>query len=204
MKGLALGLLRGGLITFLLATQALAADPAKPAPPAELIPKVRPTTKSFYGWEILATGEVGGILAASGVLLPETPLGSAPATAAFITGMPLYALGGPAVHWSHGDFSKGLVSFGGNLVLPFIGGFTGRAIRCNETNAPDDCGSRGFLTGVVVAAMIAPVVDAFVLGWEDIPVEDALSPAKRRLGAIAPWSTFDKNGQFQVGLSGRF
>src|SRR5204863_4114673 len=91
----------------------------------------------------------------------------------FITGMPLFALGGPVVHWTHGDFSKGLVSFGGNVVLPFIGGFTGRAIRCNETNAPVDCVQRGFLTGVAISAMIVPVIDAFVLGWEDVPVEDA-------------------------------
>jgi len=204
MKGRVLGIVGGCWVLLLFVTQALAADPPKPPPPTELIPKVRPTTKSFYGWEILATGEVGGILAAAGVLLPDKPLGSVPATAAFITGMPLFALGGPAVHWTHGYFGKGLVSFGGNLVLPFIGGFTGQALRCNEANAPVDCGSRGFLTGIVVAAMITPVIDALVLGWEDVPVDDAHSPISPRLGTIAPWSTIDANGMFHLGLSGRF
>jgi len=212
MKGLARGTLGGCLTLLLLVSPALAADTANAPPPAELIPKVRPTTKSFYGWEILATGEVGAVLAAAGVLLPDDPLGSAPATAAFVVGMPLYALGGPAIHWSHGDFSKGMVSFGGNVALPFLGGFVGSAVRCHETNAPDDCGSRGFLTGVVVGAMIAPVIDALVLGWENIPVEDALTPLAPQLAAsarsprlvVAPWSNVGNHGLFQLGLSGRF
>ena len=212
MKGRVLGLVGGCSLLLLFVTQASAADPPKPPPPAELVPRVRPTTRSFYGWEILATGEVGGVLAAAGVLLPDTPLGSAPATVAFITGMPLFVLGGPAVHWTHGYFGKGLVSFGGNLVLPFIGGFAGQALRCNEANAPLDCGSRGFLTGIVVAAMITPVIDALVLGWEDVPVDDAILRSSFRLTrrrstptlAITPWWYIGENGPWRVGLSGRF
>jgi hypothetical protein len=197
-------ILLGCLSALWFVTPALAADAPKSQPPAELFPKARPTTKSFYGWQILAGGEAGAMLAAAGVLLPDKPLDSWPATAAFLVGMPVFALSGPTAHWSHGDFSKGLISFGGNIAIPLIGGFTGRAIRCNETNAPDDCAQRGFYTGLVVSAMIVPVIDALVLGWEDVPVDEALRHGSPRLGSIAPWTIVGKDGLFQAGLSGRF
>src|SRR6516225_6246012 len=76
-------------------------------PPAELFPKARATTKSFYGWQILVSGEFASTLG-------------------FLTGAPTYALAGPIVHWNHGDFPKGLVSFGGNVAFAIVGGFIGQ------------------------------------------------------------------------------
>jgi hypothetical protein len=209
--------LRGSFLVLALATRAWAADPPKTSasptpPPAELIPKVRPTTQTFYGWEILATGEVGGALVAASVLLPDKPVSTPLATTGFVIGMPLFVLGGPTVHWTHGDFNKGLISFGGNIALPLIGGIAGRAFRCHEANAPDDCASRGFLTGIGITAMVTPVIDALALGWESVPVDDALSHVLPQAGggsnanklSIAPWSNIGKNGLFQLGFSGRF
>lgn len=212
MRGLWVGILRGWLLVLFLATPAFATNPPAGPPLPELIPKVRPTTRLFYGWQILVTGEVGALLATAAVVLPDQPLGSAPATAGFVVGMPLFAIGGPAVHWAHDDFTKGLISFGANVVLPLTGGFAGRALRCNETNALDDCASRGFLTGVAISAVVVPIIDALALGWQDLPVEDALSLGIPRLGkrprestlVIAPWSNFGKSGLFQVGLGGHF
>jgi len=212
MRARVLGIFGAGAMVLSLAAPAWAADPPKALPPAELVPKVRPSTRVFYGWQIVATGGVGGVLTAASILLPDEPFGTTPATAAFVIGMPLFALGGPTVHWTHGDFTKGLLSFGGNVTLSLAGGIVGREIRCNETNASDDCAKRGFLTGIAVAALITPVIDGLVLGWEDIPVDDALAPAASRLAdrprpyhlSIAPWSNIDQNGRLQLGLSGSF
>jgi hypothetical protein len=209
MKGLARAVLGGCSMLLLLARPAFAADSPKAPPPTELVPKVRPTTTSFYGWEILATGTVGGVLAAAGTLLPDKPLGSAPATAAFVTGMPLFVLGGPSVHWSHGDFSKGLVSFGGNVALPLIGGLVGHSLRCKGDNAPDSCGVDGFLTGMAVTSVFVSILDALVLGWEHIPVDDSVSRGPIRSYrfsevSIVPRLIMADHGLVQLGLAGRF
>src|SRR4051794_26029323 len=46
--------------------------------PSETFPKRRRTTQLFYGWEILVTGEAGGLLSAASIVLPDRPLSSAP------------------------------------------------------------------------------------------------------------------------------
>jgi hypothetical protein len=190
-----------------------AANPSN-EPPQEIQPKQRATKKSFYGWEILATGGVGGLVTAASVLLPSKPLGSIPATAGFIVGMPAFALGGPIVHWSHNDFTKGLISLGGNIIIPLAGGFAGQAIRCGKSNAPDDCGSRGFLTGLAISAMVVPVVDALVLGWEDVPADDVIARTFRPRApggtthtagvSFAPTLAFGPRGMVAMGIAGKF
>jgi hypothetical protein len=179
-----------------------AARAASGQTPVEVFPKQRRTTSVFYGWEILATGEAGGLLSAASILLPERPLSSAPATAGFLIGMPAFAMGGPVVHWIHGDFSKGLVSFGGNAVSAVAAGFTGEAIRCGHSDAPD-CGQLGFFTGLAVAVMIAPLVDAAVLGWEDVPAEDVYGRSSPRM-TLAPTWRLGPRGSIEVGVTGRF
>jgi hypothetical protein len=126
--------------------------------------------------------------------------------------MPVYALGGPIAHWTHGDFTRGLVSFGGNVVLPLVGGFVGQAIRCRPSDAPVDCGGLGFFTGFGIGLLTAPIVDAIALGWEDMPIDyigalEHRSAGQRSMGSrvsIAPVWTFGPRGSFEVGLSGRF
>ncbi len=188
---------------------AFAADRPAPAPLAELIPKERPTRREFYGWEILATGEVGGVLASASVLLPDKALDTLPSTVGFVVGMPVYALGGPIVHWNHGEFEKGLIAFGGNVVFPLIGGFAGHSIRCSQEGAPLDCGPRGFFTGLGVAVLVAPLVDALVLGWQSVPLEDSMATsrlerrARESLTLIPTW-TLGPSGSVQLGVAGRF
>jgi hypothetical protein len=198
--------------------------------PAELVPTQRATRKSFYGWQILVTGGVGGLLAAGAIFLPDRPLGSLPATATFMVAMPVYALGGPIAHWTHGDFTRGLVSFGGNVAFPLVGGFVGQAIRCRPSDAPVDCGGLGFFTGFGIGLLTAPIVDAIALGWEDMPIDYIGALEHRSVGqrsiphpplgtsqgprgvprvvgsrvSIAPAWTFGPHGSFELGLSGRF
>jgi hypothetical protein len=122
-------------------------------------------------------------------VLPESPLKTIPSTFGFLFGMPLYIMGGPATHWTHGEFEKGLISLGGNVVLPVVGGFVGQGIRCAPSDAPDDCGARGFFTGFAIALVTAPVTDALVLGWETSPTTTPRRVAGRcRSGAVPPAS----------------
>jgi hypothetical protein len=187
----------------------------------EMVSRERPATRSFYGWQILATGEVGGILAAAAAVLPDSPLKTLPSTMGFLVGMPLYALGGPATHWTHGDFEKGLISLGGNFALPVVSGFVGQAVGCARSEAPDDCGTSGFLTGFAIALVTAPLVDALVLGWEDIPDDDPAVPGDAPAGSgaaasfrqerkraahfkVTPAWSFGSKGELAFGIMGRF
>jgi hypothetical protein len=111
-------------------------------------------------------------VAAASTILPDSPMKTLPATLGFLAGMPLYALGGPATHWTHGDFIKGVVSLAGNFVIPAVSGVIGQSVRCAPSDAADDCGSRGFFSGFAIALVTVPIVDALVLGWEDIPDDD--------------------------------
>jgi len=187
----------------MLGACALSAAPAaRGETPVEIFPKQRRTTKVFYGWEILVTGEAGGLLSAASILLPDRPLGSAPATAGFMVGMPTFLLGGPIVHWTHGDFPKGLISFGGNAVSAAGAGFAGQAIRCGHSDE-NNCGELGFFTGLAIAGMIAPLVDAAVLGWENVPAEDVFGRSTPRLTFAPTWSPGPR-GSLELGVSGRF
>jgi len=204
------------------ATPARAADAATDRP-AEIMARERPATRSFYGWQILATGEAGGVVAAAAALLPDSPLKTLPSTMGFLVGMPFYVLGGPATHWTHGDFHKGLISLSGNFALPVLSGFIGQAVRCGPGDAADDCGARGFFIGFGLALVTVPLVDAFVLGWEDIPdddpepsaegraAHDAALHARRRSRAaraarlsVSPAWNLGPKGELAFGLTGRF
>jgi hypothetical protein len=203
------------------ATMAHAAGPPVEGP-TEIVARERPSTRSFYGWQILATGEAGGVVAAAATVLTDSPLKTLPSTVGFLVGMPFYVLGGPTTHWTHGDFNKGLVSLGGNFALPIVGGFVGQTVRCGPSDAPEDCGARGFFTGFAIALVTVPLVDAFVLGWEDIPDDDPVvsvgapladgaAPASRawrgRRAAhftMTPAWSFGPRGELAFGVAGRF
>jgi hypothetical protein len=127
--------------------------------------------------------------------------------------MPLYALGGPIVHWSHADFTKGLISFGGNATFLVSGGLIGQSVRCSKEPDSANCGERGFFSGLAVAILIAPLLDAAVLGWEEVPVDMYTGGGGRRLGAqgparigwtVAPTWNVGPRGAFQIGVSGSF
>jgi hypothetical protein len=202
-------------------TSAGAADPPEQSP-AEIVARERPSTRSFYGWQILATGEAGGVLAAAAMVLPDSPLKTLPSTFAFVIGMPFYALGGPATHWTHGSFNKGLISLGGNIVAPLAGGLIGQSVHCAPGDADINCGTRGFVVGFGIALVTVPLIDALLFGWEDIPDDEATSvvvtstspgetsearrPPRRRVASftMAPAWNVGPRGELSFGVTGRF
>jgi hypothetical protein len=178
-----------------------------PAAPEELVPRVLPTERVFYGWEVLAAGEIGGALVAGSIVLPSSEVASPVATFAFLIGMPIYALGGPLMHWRHGDFGKGMVSFSANVVGATVGGLIGGRVRCGKSPAPPNCGMDGFFDGLAVAVLTVPVLDAVILGWEDVPVDEPLPLTSRSAqpGAVALQPLVSVGPRsLSLGVGGRF
>jgi hypothetical protein len=157
-----------------------------------------PTEKTFYGWQILATGGLGGVLVASAIALPNRPIGGLLPTVGFIVGLPVYVFGGPVVHWTHGDFSKGLWSFGANIAIPLAAGIA-------VMSATPDDHTLGFARGAAVGALTVPVLDALVFGWEDVPADVA---TKRTGGSmtmtLSPAIEMRARGGVICGVRGRF
>jgi hypothetical protein len=191
----------------------------------EIVARERPSTRSFYGWQILVTGEAGGIVAAAALVLPESPMKEVPSAVGVLIGTPFYALGGPATHWTHGAFEKGLISLGANFAAPIVSGLIGQAVACGQESAADNCGTRGFLTGFGLAMITVPLADALLLGWEDIPDDDSPPPSSvlaanktsetpvRSLDlrrppvtqfSMAPAWSIGPRGELALGVSGRF
>jgi hypothetical protein len=202
---------------ILVVGQARAAGPATPSSTdrsregAELVAREHPTRKVFYGWQILATGEAGAAVVAASVFLPSKPLDSFFSSGGFVIGMPTYLLAGPVIHWSHDNFQKGLISFASNSAFALIGGFVGKSVRCSGNDVPD-CGSTAFFRGVGVGALVAPLLDSVILGWEYVPVEDVVngevaSRAKRSPTSAFAWAptwAMGPRGSFSLGVAGRF
>jgi len=163
-----------------------------PREPSVLVPRERPTRREFYGWEILVLAEPASLVAAGSVLLPDKPLGSVVSTVGFLVAMPVYALGGPIVHWRHGAFQKGLLAFGGNVAFP-----PHRRIRwiehsAAERAAPQSTAGRVGFSRFAVGVLVAPIVDAVALGWDDVPIRRRGDGPRQRPGARASGAKGDR------------
>ena len=88
------------------------------------------------------------------------------------SGVAVYFLGGPAIHWAHGHGRKGLGSLGLRVGLPLGGLIAGAllgSVACGSSDSefvpcPVAIGALGFLGGAVAA----PVVDAAVVAREPV------------------------------------
>lgn len=204
-----LGAVALALVAWALPARAAEPQPSRTQPRRDLVIEERPTTRNFYGWEILLTGGVGGVVVAASVFVPEKPVGDVLSTTGFILGMPAFGLGGPIIHWTHGNFSKGLVSLGGNATLSLASGLAGRSIACSKSDDAD-CTTRGLFRGLGVAAVVAPLLDAAILGWEDLPVDDytrTIAVRRRREDGSFRWApvwSVGPRGSFEIGVAGKF
>jgi hypothetical protein len=173
------------------------------APPAEVPPK--PET-SWYGWQTLLSDAATIGLGALAYAADDAKYGSPSpqnyelgANALFAAGVATYALGGPAIHWAHGNGRKGLASLGLRVGMP-LGGFIAGLLIGNAACGNDDSefvscpvalGALAFLGGMVAA----PVVDAAVIARE--PVTPPTGP--RFQAAVVP-----SGGGGKFVLAGRF
>jgi hypothetical protein len=177
----------------------------EPSPSEVIVPRRVVTERWFYGWPILGAGEAGALLLSASIVLPDQLLGSTASTVGFIAGAPAFALTGPIVHWSHDDFAKGVISITANLTLPVISGFVGRAIACSG-DAGERCAYHGFGAGFAVTALLLPIADALLLGWEDVPVDEVAQrhSSGRAALTLVPQLSLNPSGALQLGAAGTF
>ncbi len=162
--------------------------PAEPAPPPERpwddpAPAPPKPERRWYGWQTLATD--GAAIA----LLAGTAFGAAAAdvtegpliTTGYSLGLATYALGGPIVHFAHGNTWRGLASFGIRVPATLLVIAASYEIECGSSGGV--CGEGTVLvgTGAMIAAM---AVDAAVFAYDD-PVDGAGNQTLRLFPVVA-------------------
>jgi len=125
-------------------------------PPPESEPKLE---SNWYGWQTLIVDGVWlfGLSAAD------------EQSATLIVGT--YVLGGPIVHWSHGNVGRGFGSLALRLGAP-LGLALAFASGCDSSDGDMGCiGS--VVAGAALGVVGAVVLDASVLAREEVPIEDS-------------------------------
>jgi hypothetical protein len=125
-------------------------------------PSRQPET-SWYGWQVMATDGAAIGAAVLGYMVGEgqRPSASGTANVLYASSFALYALGGPMVHWAHGNGRKGLTSLGLRAGVPLGGALLGFAIGSAVCDSEDDLipcpvgfAVMGTFTGMVAAAIV--------------------------------------------------
>jgi len=139
----------------------------------------QPTQTSWYGWQTLLAD--AGVIAlwSAAYAVDEAKYGSSSPQSYDVgtnllvaSGVAVYFLGGPAIHWAHGHGRKGLGSLGLRVGLPvggLIAGVLLGSVACGSSDnefvpCPAVIGALGFLGGAVAA----PIVDAAVVAREPV------------------------------------
>jgi hypothetical protein len=154
-------------------------SPSAPLPPAA--PPPLADEEHWYGWQILIVD--GGVLLGT-VAMIGAGVGSDSAAIPAIVGPSAHVLGGPIVHWAHGNLEEGFASLGLRVGMPLVAGALGMGV--GHLAAPAESGAM-FPVGVGIGAVVglglgyigAIVVDTAVLAYEPS------SPAGRT-GARSP------------------
>lgn len=161
--------LTGGALVGLLGVSALDAVVfAKPRP------RVEPE-ESWYGWKLLTLD--GAALLAGAYVAANPPRADSgerlDRQAAFW--VPPYLiglLGGPIIHATHGEWLSALGSLGLRGVVGPMAALPGLLGYCSTTGGVDECTSTGAQFGLVAGLIAVDLFDAFVLGREDVEVDE--------------------------------
>ena len=125
----------------------------------------KPRTR-WYGWQTLITD--GASLA---MLMGAASSNDSAGTWLALSGL-TYSLGGPTVHWAHGNVGKGAASLGLRLGLPvglgLLGYATGSALSGGKGYGGAVFGALGFVLGFPAAMAI----DSAALAREDVEEDE--------------------------------
>lgn len=151
--------------------------PPLPAPPEQMqlsLPSTAPTPRGthhhWYGWQNLLVDAAALAVASVAVSGVDDDSGGG-AGVAFLG---IYLLGGPIVHFAHGQLESGLASFGLRSGLPSVGGMLGCAAL---SEVPVDLGCYvGVVLGVGLGILTAIIIDAAVLAYEEVPDAEPSAP----------------------------
>jgi len=178
---------------------ATAPTPPSPAPAAPLPPMMvpmpappvadAPPMKShWYGGQILLVDAVSISVLVLGA-------GSSDTEGLVWLGVGGYVLGGPIVHWAHGNAGRGFGSLGLRVGAPIVGAFAGAGTE-DCSGGGELCGLAGAAIGFLVGATAAIVIDSAALAYEDVP-------ARTEAIRVVPNVGVSRNGM-SLGLNGSF
>jgi hypothetical protein len=119
-----------------------------------------------------------------------------PITIGFVA-RPLIA---PVVHWSHGHLGKGFGSLALNVGGPFMTGVVG-ALALDPDPGCAVVGCIGFGVGVVLGALIAPLIDIAALSTEDVQTPASQAEIYLQSLSIVPISGAGRKG---LAVAGQF
>lgn len=135
-------------------------EPAAEAKPlAEATPRSS-TPSSWYGWQTLISDAASAAVLTGGLVswtIEPT-----------VVGYSGFLLGTPIVHAVHGNWGRGLASFGLRLLAPAVAGGIGAALNVGangeETTAKGVVTSAGI--GIGIASVACIIIDAGFLAWQ--------------------------------------
>jgi len=163
--------------------------PPPPRPRPRLFDAPPPPERTWYGGYTLVVDSVL-LVVGTGIALGDHPEFGVPLA---IAGL---ALGGPIVHWAHGEGNRGFLALGVNLGSTLVGGLLGMGVGLATSND-----FAALIFGVIgggVGLLTGAVIDASVLAYQEAP--------RRRLGGgfrIAPDLRLGAGGG-AVGVAGAF
>lgn len=176
----------------------------------------RPPSGTWYGWQTLTLDALGlalGVYFASNPESLDNPeeMTTGPETATLNLGLGLYTigvLGAPWIHVARGHHLRALGSFGMRAVMPALTLLPGIIGWCAGTagSGSGSCSETGLGVGFLSGAVLAAVIDGFVLSWDDPPAA-APAPAPRSDGppglSLVPGLQLEPGGA-RLTLSSRF
>ncbi len=148
------------------------------------------TKRGWYGWQTLLVfggattvgllgGLAGGASDSPGVWLTSLGLGGA--------GL---LLGGPIIHWAHGNTGKGFGALGLNFGMPLVGGGLGVATTCIAGGCGSGSEGIGVFLGLVVggsAGLLASmIIDVAALSYEQTPSGPSFASRKAPTWTLLP------------------
>jgi hypothetical protein len=143
--------------------------------PARVQPLSSPlhTVSSWYGWQTLMADGAWLLVSVAAVGAGAT---GGPSEALGWVSLGGYFLGGPIVHFGHGNVGKGLGSLALRSGLPILAGGIGAKAATADCGGGEWCGVGGALIGGLAGVVGAIVLDAAVLGYERVPERNSTWP----------------------------
>ena len=142
-----------------LASSHACAESQEAAPPTREVAQAPPARiNRFYGWQIVIVDVSSLLVTVAG--------GAAASDGVAALGVTGYVLGGPIVHFAHGNVGRGFGSLGLRVGAPILGAGIGAASA--NCHGGDFCGMREAVVGGLVGAAVAVVLDAAVLARDEV------------------------------------
>lgn len=148
------------------------------APPPPSRPVERPVER-WYGWQTLLA-DAGAVTLTIWLSTSVDEHNDAAVIGAVVAGVGSFVFGGPIVHAAHGHWTKAAGSLGLRAGLMLLGGGIGAAIGADACSQyvydHEGCAIGDGAVGLMIGAVMATILDAAVLGREQIAAHAGGAP----------------------------